>query len=117
MFKKLAVAALACALFAAPAAAQQSPDASQAQDLTNCAGAVGAVGGGSPLDYPVGRPYVVPPGWPAVMSVILDWLNREEGMEGMTGRYAADAARREWQERPRAEQQTAAEACRERYAS
>ena len=54
MFKKLAAAALACALLTTPAVAQQSPDASQAQDLSLCAGAVAAVGNLDVVNYPRG---------------------------------------------------------------
>lgn len=96
---------------AAPAAAQ-SPDASQAQDLSNCAGAVAAVGDLDVVNYPRGADGE----WADVLGRILERLNREEGVEGMTGRYAASAAKDFWREQPRAEREAAAEQCRERYA-
>lgn len=112
MKKMLAVAALACALLAAPAGAQQSPDASQAQDLSLCAGAVAAVGNIDILSYPRGASGE----WGPVLGRILERLNREEGVEGMTGRYAANAAKEYWGDQSSSERQAAATACRERYA-
>jgi len=112
MRKLAAAAALACALITAPAVAQQSPDASQAQDLSLCAGAVAAVGTLDVVNYPRGASGE----WSALLGRILDQLNREEGVEGMTGRYAASAAKDYWSEQPAAERQAAAQACRERYA-
>ncbi len=112
MFNRFAAAALACALIAAPAAAQQSPDASQAQDLSLCAGAVAAVGNLDVINYPRGANGE----WASVLGRILEQLNREEGVEGMTGRYAADAAKGYWREQSAAERQAAANACRDRYA-
>jgi hypothetical protein len=112
MKKMLAVAALACALLAAPADAQQSPDASQAQDLSLCAGAVAAVGNLDILNYPRGASGE----WGPVLGRILERLNREEGVEGMTGRYAANAAKEYWGDQSSSERQAAATACRERYA-
>jgi len=111
----IAAAAISFALAAASASAQD-PDASQAQDLSNCAGAVAAVGGIDPLSFmwPPG-PYAVEAGWPATMSAILDLLHREPGLEGMTGRYAASAAKEHWAAQPRAEREAAAAACRARY--
>lgn len=103
-------AALAAAAFSAPAQAQ---DASQAQDLSNCAGAVAAVGNLDVLTYPRGASGE----WAPVLGRILEALNREEGVEGMTGRYAASAAKGFWQEQPAAERAAAANECRARFAS
>ena len=112
MFKHFAAAACACALVASPAAAQQSPDASQAQDLSLCAGAVAAIGNLDVINYPRGANGE----WAALLGRILEQLNCEEGLEGVTGRYAADAAKGYWREQPASERQAAANACRERYA-
>lgn len=107
---RVAAASLAVLLLSAEAAAQ-SPEASQAQDLSNCAGAIAAVSGIDVLTYPRGASG----DWSQVLGRILDRLNREEGVEGMTGRYAASAARSFWSEQSRAERETAADQCRERY--
>ncbi len=109
---RIAAVFVAAALFAAPAVAQ-SPEASQAQDLSNCAGAVAAAGDIDVLAYPRGARGE----WADVLGRILARLNREEGVEGMTGRYAASAARQFWEEQPNAELEAAAGACRQRYAS
>jgi hypothetical protein len=106
-------ALLALLMFAAqgsPSAAQ-SPGASQAQDLANCAGAVAAVADFDVVTFPAGS-YGE---WAPVLTNILARLAREPGMEGMTGRYAASAARTGWLERPRAELNRAASDCRRRY--
>lgn len=100
----------AAALLATPAHAQ---NASQAQDLSNCAGAVAAVGNLDVLTYPNGSSGE----WAPVLGRILEALNREEGVEGMTGRYAASAAKGFWQEQPAAERTAAANACRTRFGS
>jgi hypothetical protein len=109
-------AMLAAVVFAtlssAPAQAQ-SPDASQAQDLSNCAGAVAAEGNLDVLGYPRGASGE----WAPVLGRILEALNREEGVEGMTGRYAASAAKGFWAEQPAAERSAAANQCRARFAS
>lgn len=112
MLNKLAIAALACALVVSPAAAQQSPEASQAQDLSLCAGAVAAIGNLDVINYPRGANGE----WAALLGRVLEQLNREEGLEGVTGRYAADAAKGYWRGQPASERQAAANACRERYA-
>lgn len=113
MLKHVIATALAAMLLATPAIAQtQDPSASQAQDLTNCAGAVAAFGNLDVLSYPRGASGE----WAVVLGSILTRLNREPGVEGMTGRYAASAARSYWSEQPRAAQQTAATQCRSRYA-
>lgn len=104
------IAALAAVALSAPAHAQ---NASQAQELSNCAGAVAAAGNLDVLTYPRGAAGE----WSLVLGRILDALNREEGVEGMTGRYAASAAKGFWLEQPVAERTAAANACRARFAS
>ncbi|MGQ0533372.1 MAG: hypothetical protein ACT4OF_11875 [Caulobacteraceae bacterium] len=102
----------AAALLSAPAQAQ-SPGASLAQDLSNCAGAVAAHANLDVLNYPRGATGE----WAPVLGVILEAMNHEEGIEGMTGRYAASAAKGFWAEQPTAERAAAANACRARFAS
>jgi hypothetical protein len=109
---RTAAAIAAIALLASPAAAQ-SPDASQAQDLSNCAGAVAAVGNLDVVGYPTGASGE----WSDVLGAILERLNREEGVEGMTGRYAASAAKDFWREQSASEREAAANECRARFAS
>ena len=104
------VAALGAAALGTPAQAQ---NASMAQDLSNCAGAVAAVGNLDVLTYPRGASGE----WAPLLGRILDALNREEGVEGMTGRYAASAAKDFWREQPAAERTAAANACRDRFGS
>lgn len=104
------VAALGAAALGTPAQAQ---NASMAQDLSNCAGAVAAVGNLDVLTYPRGASGE----WAPLLGRILDALNREEGVEGMTGRYAASAAKGFWQEQPGAERTAAANQCRTRFGS
>ena len=91
--------------------AQQSPEASLAQDLANCAGAVAAFGNLDVLNYPQGASGE----WAPLLGAILDALNREQGLEGMTGRYAASAARSYWTEQSHALQHAAAITCRARF--
>jgi hypothetical protein len=109
--RKLVFASLLMAAAVAAPARGQSPEASLAQDLTNCAGAVAAFANLDVLAYPRGASGE----WAGVLGAILDALNREEGVEGMTGRYAASAARSHWAEQPRAEQEAAAVECRARF--
>lgn len=104
MFAALAAAALV----GTPAQAQ---NASQAQELSNCAGAVAAAGDLDVLTYPRGASGE----WAQVLGRILEALNREEGVEGMTGRYAASAAKGFWLEQPAADRNAAANACRARF--
>jgi hypothetical protein len=111
MLKSFVAAAFAAALIVQPAAAQ-TPEASQGQDLSYCAGAVAAVGD---LDVFANQPREGE--WGALLGRILEQLNQVDGLEGMTGRYAASAAKGFWQEQPRAARTAAAEACRQRYAS
>jgi hypothetical protein len=111
MFRRvLAAAFLSYALCAAPAAAQD-PSASLAQDLSSCAGAVAAVGDLDVVTHPQGASGE----WAPVLTRILARLSTEPGVEGMTGRYAASAAKDFWRERPRAEREAAANACRDRF--
>jgi uncharacterized protein YbjT (DUF2867 family) len=104
------IAAFAAAALSTPAHAQ---NASQAQELSLCAGAVAAVGNLEVLTYPRGATGE----WSLVLGRILEALNVEEGVEGMTGRYAASAAKGYWLEQPAAERTAAANECRARFAS
>src|SRR5262245_55030120 len=108
--KTCAAALLTAALLAAPAAAQ-SPDASQAQDLSNCAGAVAAHAnrsGLNPQSNAAGE-------WSVALGAILTRMNREPGIEGMTGRIAADAARQYWESQSAAQRETAARRCQSQF--
>lgn len=107
---KGAVTALLALAAAAPAAAQDG-FSDRAQGLANCAGAVAAFGGLDVLTYPGGASGE----WAPLLGRILEALNREEGLEGMTGRYAASAARAYWAEQPRSVREAEANACRERF--
>lgn len=107
---KFLLTLLAAAIVSTVAFAQD-PDASQAQDLTNCAGAVAAAGDLDVIVYPRGAGGE----WAPVLGRILELLNREEGVEGMTGRYAASAAKDFWREQSRSDREAAAEQCRARY--
>lgn len=108
IIRNAAALALVCA--ASPALAQtQSPDASKAQDLSLCAGAVAAEGGLDIVNYPRGASGE----WAETLGRILEQLNREEGVEGMTGRYAASAAKDYWAEQSAHARAAAANACRE----
>ena len=98
-------------LLAAPAHAQGDPNASLAQDLSSCAGAVAAFGNLEVVAYPNGASGE----WADVLGRILARLNVEPGVEGMTGRYAASAARDFWREQSRSRQEAAANRCRERF--
>lgn len=107
----LAAAILTPVLLATPAQAQDDPSASLAQDLSSCAGAVAAVGNFNVLTHPTGASGE----WASVLTRILERLSTEPGVEGMTGRYAASAAKDFWNDQPRAERQAAANTCRERF--
>lgn len=112
MFRRsLAFAWLLSAMLAPPAQAQQQDLSDLAQDLSSCAGAVAAVGQLNVLTYPDGASGE----WAPVLGRILRQLNTEPGLEGMTGRYAASAARAYWAEQPRAARERAANACRDRF--
>jgi hypothetical protein len=105
------VAALAAAAFCvAPARAQ---NASSAQDLSYCAGAVAAQANLDVLTYPRDARG----DWAPVLGRILEALNREEGVEGMTGRYAASAAKGYWLEQPAVARTAVANECRARFGS
>lgn len=106
----IAVVLAAATLSVTPASAQS---ASRAQELSNCAGAVAAQGNLDVLTYPRGAGGE----WASALGRILEALNREEGVEGMTGRYAASAAKGFWQEQPASERAAAANECRARYAT
>lgn len=108
--RTLAAAFLAASLITAPAAAQD-PNASLAQDLSSCAGAVAAVGDLDVVGYPNGANGE----WAPVLGRILQRLSTEPGVEGMTGRYAASAAKDFWREQSRSEREAAANTCRERF--
>jgi hypothetical protein len=103
-----AAALLAAVLMSTPAQAQEGPSISA---LTTCAGAVAAVGNLNILTYPRGASGE----WANVLGRILAQLNTMEGVEGMTGRYAASAARTHWMEQPAADRQAAANQCRTRF--
>lgn len=91
----------------------QAQTASAAQDLSYCAGAVAAHAGLDVLTYPRGASGE----WAPVLGRILEALNREDGVEGMTGRYAASASKGYWEEQPAAQRTAAANECRARFAS
>jgi hypothetical protein len=110
MFRRVLAAALLMSALTAPAAAQDL-SASLAQDLSSCAGAVAAVGDLDVVNHPQGATGE----WAGVLTRILQRLNTEPGVEGMTGRYAGSAAKDFWRERPRAEREAAANRCRDRF--
>lgn len=108
--RALAAGCMIASLLAVPAQAQ-SPDASQAQDLTNCAGAVAAQANLSVLN-----PQTNSAGeWATALGAILTRMNREPGIEGMTGRIAGDAARQFWLEQPAADREAAARRCQSQF--
>jgi hypothetical protein len=108
-------ASLAVAAAAAPgvAAAQDEGFSETAQRLASCAGAVAAYGGLDVLGYPEGAAGELAP----LLGAILEQLNRERGLEGMTGRDAANAARSYWAGRPRRVQEARVNDCRTRFGS
>jgi hypothetical protein len=108
--KRIVLAALLAASVALPAGAQ-SPEASDAQDLSYCAGAVASAGRLNILTYPQGASGE----WAPVLGRILEQLNTQEWLEGYTGRVAADEAKRFWNEQPLAERDAAANSCRESF--
>ena len=105
-----AAALLVSALCISPVQAQ-SPDASLAQDLSSCAGAVAAHANLDVLAYPRGASGE----WAPLLGAILERLSVEPGVEGMTGRYAASAARQFWSEQSGSEREAAANQCRARF--
>lgn len=107
-----AAAFLAASLIAAPAQAQS--DENLAQELTYCAGAVAAHGRLDVVNYPQGASGE----WAPVLAAILSAMNRQEGVEGMTGRYAASAAKSFWlEDQSAAQREAAAQECRARFGS
>lgn len=106
-----AAAFLAAALIAVPAQAQSEGPSISA--LTNCAGAIAAHANLDVLTYPQGASGA----WANVLGRILTHMNTMEGIEGMTGRYAASAARSYWLEQGASERETAANQCRTRFGS
>lgn len=108
---RVAAFALPLVLLAAPAGAQTS-SGSGAQGLASCAGAVASLANLDPIRYPQGASG----DWAPVLGAILERLNREAGVEGMTGRYAASAARQFWDEQPSERRTAMANECRALYA-
>lgn len=107
-------ALLAFAALAAPSSVAAQGDegfSERAQRLASCAGAVAAYSGFNVLEYPVGAEGDFAP----LLGVILEQLNRERGLEGMTGRDAANAARSYWAGRSRASQEARINDCRTRF--
>jgi hypothetical protein len=102
---------LAVALAASANAQEQSSDASLAQDLANCTGAVAAYADADVMAYPRGANGE----WGELLGVLIVQMNSEPGIEGMTGRIAANAALSHWAEQPRAAQEVQANACRTRF--
>ncbi len=98
---------------AVSSASAQAQSASSAQELSYCAGAVAAHADLDVLSYPRGASGE----WAPVLGRILEALNREAGVEGMTGRYAASASKGYWEEQPAAQRTAAANECRARFAS
>jgi hypothetical protein len=84
----------------------------QGGDLADCAGAVAAQGGLNPVTHPHDGDDGE---WDALLSAILTRLHTEPGLQGMTGRYAASAARTYWAGRSRAARAAAANRCRTRF--
>ncbi len=111
-FKRKAAAALlvAAAIVATPAQAQ-SDEGPSISAVTMCAGAIAAHANLNVLTHPRGASGE----WSDVLGRILAQLNTMEGVEGMTGRYAASAARSHWAEQPAADRRAAATQCRERF--
>lgn len=103
--------ALAAALAPGAAAAQEEGFSERADRLASCAGAVAAYGGYNVLEYPTGAVGDLAP----LLGAILEQLNGERGLEGMTGRDAANAARSYWAGRPRAAQEARIVDCRTRF--
>lgn len=107
--RTLALAALLGASMLATSAHAQ--EGSLAQDLTNCAGAVAAHADLNVLTFPQDASGE----WAPVLQRIMDAMNTEPGVEGMTGRYASSAAREFWNEQPHDAREQAANACRTRF--
>lgn len=110
-----ALCALGVCALAAPAEAQYRPAyddiTEQGGDLAECAGIVSAHAGLNPLSHPDGAGG----DWHDLLTTILARLHTEPGLQGMTGRYAASAARAYWAGRPRARREAAARICQDRF--
>lgn len=118
--RKMIAASICLAAFSVTAAAHAQRNNPAYDDITetgaalaDCAGAVAAQGGLNPVTHP----HIGAEGeWPTLLSTILTRLHVEPGLQGMTGRYAASAARSYWAGRPRAARAAAANRCRNRFA-
>lgn len=116
--RKMIAASLCLAALAFPLSAQAQRNNPAYDDITeqgaalaDCAGAVAAQGGLNPLTHPEGASG----DWAPALTSILTRLHVEPGLQGMTGRYAASAARAYWAGRPRAARTAAATRCRDRF--
>jgi hypothetical protein len=107
--KASAAVLFAAAMLTTPAHAQT--EGASISALTTCAGAISAHANIDVVNYPRGASGE----WAPVLGRILAQLNTMDGVEGMTGRYAASAARSYWSEQPAGERRTAAAQCRERF--
>lgn len=105
----IAAAFLAASVFAPPAQAQLQTASISA--LTTCAGAIAAYANIDVVTYPRGASGE----WASLLGRILAQLNTMEGVEGMTGRYAASAARTHWLEESAEAREQAANQCRTRF--
>ncbi len=110
MHKAAAAVLVAAALVVSPAQAQ-SDEGPSISAVTMCAGAIAAHANLNVLTYPRGASGE----WADVLGRLLSQLNTMEGVEGMTGRYAASAARSHWAEQSAADRRAAAQQCRERF--
>lgn len=108
--KAAAAVLVAATLFISPASAQ-SDEGPSISAVTMCAGAIAAHANLNVLTHPRGASGE----WSDVLGRILAQLNTMEGVEGMTGRYAASAARSHWAEQSAADRRAAAQQCRERF--
>lgn len=109
--RAMIVAALLVAGAAAARAQTPTPEASLAQELTNCAGAVASAGGFDVVHFTTAEGE-----WGAALEAILARLAREPGVEGMTGRYAASAARAHWDDQAEQQRHQEAARCQARFA-
>ena len=110
---------LAALSFTAAAHAQRHNPAydditEQGGALADCAGAVAAQAGLNPVTHPHSGGEGE---WGVLLSSIMMRLHTEPGLQGMTGRYAASAARTYWAGRSPAARRFAAERCHDRFGS
>jgi len=112
--RKMIAVSLCLAALALPLSAHAQRDnpaydeiTERGNDLADCAGAIAAQDGLNPVTHPHGAD---------VLGSILARLHTEPGLQGMTGRYAASAARAYWAGRTRAARAAKANSCRERFA-